>query len=85
VLVLLLAFPRLKTLWKLLTKRKASAKSSKPRMLKVKTEDDCPYCHTGHQLTITPSGTALTPYSETNSKRGREKEDLHAQLFLFQS
>jgi IS1 family transposase len=74
VLVLLLAFPRLKTLWKLLTKRKASTKSSKPRMLKVKTEDDCPYCHTGYQLTITPSGTALTPYSETKSKRGRKKK-----------
>jgi hypothetical protein len=74
VLVLLLAFPRLKTLWKLLTKRKGSAKSSKPRMLKVKTEDDCPYCHTGHPLTKTPAQTALTPYSETKSKRGRKKK-----------
>jgi hypothetical protein len=79
-----LEFPRLKTFWKLLTKREVSAKSTKPRVLKVKTEDDCPYCQTGHRLTIPPPETALTPYSETKSKR-QEKEDLHTQLLLFQS
>lgn len=74
VLVLLLELPRLKTFRKLLTKRKASAKSTKPRVLKVKTEDDCPYCQTGHTLTTPPPETTHTPYSETKSKRGRKKK-----------
>jgi IS1 family transposase len=72
--MLLLELPRLKTLWKSLTKRKASAKSTTPRVLKVKTEDDCPYCQTGHTLTIRPAETALTPYSESKSKRGGKKK-----------
>jgi IS1 family transposase len=74
VLVLLLELPRLKTIWKLLTKRKASAKSSKPRSLKPKSEKDCPYCQSGHTLTIPPPETALTPYSQTKSNRGRKKK-----------
>jgi len=74
VFVLLLELPRLKTFWKLLTKKKASAKSTIPRVLKVKTEDDCPYCQTGHTLTIAPPETTHIPYSETKSKRGRKKK-----------
>ncbi len=74
VLVLLLELPRLKAFWKSLTKRKASAKSTTPRVLKVKTENDCPCCQTGHTLTIPPPETTHIPYSETKSKRGRKKK-----------
>jgi hypothetical protein len=73
VLVLLLELPRLKALWKSLTKRKASAKSSKPRSLKPKSEKDCPYCRAGNTQIVPLPETSLTPYSETKSKRGRKK------------
>ncbi|MCX6060593.1 MAG: hypothetical protein NTW69_20945, partial [Chloroflexi bacterium] len=69
VLVLMLELPRLKAFWKSLTKRKVSAKSTTPRVLKVKTENDCPCCQTGHTLTIPPPETTHIPYSETKSKR----------------
>ncbi len=74
VLVLLLELPRLKTLWKTLTKRKAPAKSSKPRSLKPKSEKDCPYCQAGNTQRVPLPETSLTPYSQTKSKRGRKKK-----------
>jgi IS1 family transposase len=74
VLILLLELPRLKTLWKTLTKRKAPAKSSKPRSLKPKSEKDCPYCQAGNTQIVPLPETSLTPYSQTKSKRGRKKK-----------
>jgi len=74
VLVLLLELPRLKTIWKSFTKRKASAKSSKPRSLKPKSEKDCPYCQAGNTQIVPLPETSLTPYSQTKSNRGRKKK-----------
>ncbi len=65
VLVLLLEFSRLKTLWISLTKGKASAKSSKACTLKPKSEKDCPYCQTGHAQIVPSPETSHTPYSQT--------------------
>lgn len=53
---------------------KSSVKSTKPRVLKVKTEDDCPDCQTRHALIIPPPETTLTTYSETKNKRRRKKK-----------
>ena len=73
--MLVLEIPRLKTVWKALTKKRSLAKATKSRELKVKTENDCPYCGKGeHTLTIPPPETTYTPYSETKSKRGRKKK-----------
>jgi transposase-like protein len=74
VLILLLELPRLKTLLKTLTKRKAPAKSSKPRSLKPKSEKDCPYCQAGNTQRVPLPEISVTPYSETKSKRGRKKK-----------
>jgi hypothetical protein len=70
VLVLLLELPRLKILWTLLTKRKASAKSSKPRMLKVETEDDYLYCQTGHTRTTPLYFSFITCFKKTFTTSG---------------
>jgi hypothetical protein len=43
-------------------------------VLKVKREDDCPYCQTGNTLTIPPPETTHTPNSDTKSKQGRKKK-----------
>ena len=73
--MLVLEIPRLKTVWKALTKKRSLAKATKSRELKVKTENDRPYCGKGeHTLTIPPPETTYTPYSETKSKRGRKKK-----------
>jgi IS1 family transposase len=75
VLILVLELLRLKGVWKLLTKkRNSSAKSSKPRMLKVKTENDCPNCQAGGTQTVPPAETAITPYRETKGNGGRKKK-----------
>jgi hypothetical protein len=66
--------PRLKTVWKALTKKRSLAKTKKSRELKVKTENDCPYCGKGENtLDIPLPETTHTPYSETKSRRGRKK------------
>ena len=73
--MLVLELPRLKAVMKALTKKRSLAKATKSRELKVKTENDCPYCGKGeHTLTIPPPETTYTPYSETKSKRGRKKK-----------
>ena len=73
--MLVLELPRLKTMWKALTKKRRLAKTTKSRELKVKTANDCPYCGKGeHQQTIPSPKTTLIPYSETKSKRGRKKK-----------
>ena len=73
--MLVLELPRLKAVMKALTKKRSLAKTTKSRELKVKTENDCPYCGKGeHTLTIPPPETTYTPYSETKSKRGRKKK-----------
>lgn len=74
VLVLLLELPRLKTLWKLLTRKKSSVKSSKPRILKPKSEKDCPYCQAGKTEKVVRPETTYTPYHQTKSRRGRKKK-----------
>jgi IS1 family transposase len=73
--VLVLELPRLKPVWKALTKKRSLAKTIKSRELKAKRPNDCPYCGEGeHTLTIPPPETTHTPYSETKSKRGRKKK-----------
>jgi IS1 family transposase len=73
--MLVLELPRLKTVWKSLTKKRSLAKTIKPRELKVKTEKDCPNCNKGeHTLTIPPPETTHVPYSQIKSKRGRKKK-----------
>jgi IS1 family transposase len=75
VIMLVLELPRLKTVWTSLTKKRSLAKAKKSRELKVKTENDCPYCGKGeHKQTIPFPETTLIPYSETKSKRGRKKK-----------
>jgi len=75
ILMLVLELPRLKTVWKALTKKRSLAKTTKSRELKVKTENDCPYCGKGeHKQTIPPPESTLIPYCETKSKRGRKKK-----------
>ena len=74
LLVLLLELPRLKTLWKSLTKKRPTAKSTTPRSLKAKSEEDCPYCQAGHAETTPPPETSLIPYSQTKGKGGRKKQ-----------
>jgi len=54
--------------------KKSSAKSSKPRVLKPKSEEGCPYCQEGHTQTVSPPETTHTPYSETKGKGGRKKK-----------
>jgi hypothetical protein len=59
--MLVLELPRLKIVWKALTKKRSLAKTTKSRELKVKTENDCPYCGKGeHTLTIPPPETTHT-------------------------
>jgi hypothetical protein len=59
--MLVLELPRLKTVWKSLTKKRSLAKTIKPRELKVKTEKDCPNCNKGeHTLTIPPCAGYFT-------------------------
>lgn len=71
----MLELPRLKTVWKALTKKRSLAKTTKSCKLKVKTANDCPYCGKGeHKQPIPPPETALIPYSEAKSKRGRKKK-----------
>jgi hypothetical protein len=56
--MLVLELPRLKAVMKALTKKRSLAKTTKSRELKVKTENDCPYCGKGeHTLTIPPPET----------------------------
>ena len=74
VLILILEFPRLKTVWKWLTKKRSSAKTSNPRVLKVKSENDCPYCQTKHTIIIPPRETTHTPYSDIKGRGGRKKK-----------
>ena len=73
--MLVLELPRLKTVWQALTQKRSLAKTKKSRELKVKTANDCPYCGKGEQKqTIQSPESALIPYSETKSKRGRKKK-----------
>jgi hypothetical protein len=83
VLVLLLELPHLKTMWKSLTKKRTSAKSSTLRGPKPKSEKDCPYCQAGNTAAVPPPETTHIPYSETKSKRGRKKKICTHNYFCF--
>jgi len=43
--MLVLELPRLKAVWKALTKKRSLAKTTIFRELKAKTPNDCPYLH----------------------------------------
>jgi len=71
----MLEIPRLKAVWKALTKKRSLAKTTTPRELKAKTPNDCPYCGKGeHKESIPPPDPTLIPYNQTKSKRGRKKK-----------
>jgi IS1 family transposase len=73
--VLVLELPRLKAVWKTVTKKRSLAKIKKSRELKAKTPNDCPYCGKGeHKESIPPPDPTLIPYNQTKSKRGRKKK-----------
>jgi hypothetical protein len=69
----MLELPRLKAVWKALTKKRSLAKTIKSRELKAKTPIGCPYCVKGeHKESIPPPSPTLIPYNQTKSKRGRK-------------
>jgi transposase-like protein len=71
----MLELPRLKAVWKALTKKRSLAKTTTPRELKAKTPNDCPYCGKGeHKESIPPPDPTIIPYNQTKSKRGRKKK-----------
>jgi len=74
ILVLVLELPRMKAVWKALTKKRSLAKTTKSRELKAKTPIDCPYCGKGeHKESIPPPDPTLIPYNQTKSKLYRLK------------
>ncbi len=69
ILVLVLELPRMKAVWKALTKKRSLAKTTKSRELKAKTPIDCPYCGKGeHKESIPPPDPTLIPYNQTNTQ-----------------
>ena len=76
ILLILLELSRYKWILKWFTSRKTSGKTLKPRVMKPRTEKDCPHCQKA-LASGTPISSTWThmpqPWNEKKSKRGRKK------------
>ena len=76
IILLLLEHPRYKRFLKLLARPKTSGKTPKPRVMKPKSEKDCPYCRDAHASSGSQASVCRhspIPWGEVKGKGGRKK------------